>query len=386
MKPHNPVGIILTDLHWGAVPPVRFQQELDKCLFEKIDSLKHLDFLIIGGDLFDMKEYLSSNVAKYILYFLNHLIERTEKFHTKIIIIEGTWTHDSLQLDTLSIIFHEIAKQDRIQFIHTVTDMKLCGMDVLFIPEEYVIDQELYYQDYFKNHYDLIVGHGMTDVIWYMRNEKSTEMKTQTSAPVFSVEKLCTIGNYVYFGHVHEHKAYGPNKRFKYVGPVSRWEFDKEWDCGYYLLEYDLHTKVMGEEFIINDYARIFRTTAFHIKEEIGLSELSKLVESRLDSLLKEADRIRIIVSLNPNLSNFMVIKDWFITKMALYKEVKLVLSIDEVSDTEEEKEIKEKKLQSSKQILEVGIPDEVRVSRFIKNNYNKNIPIEEIKETIGIS
>ena len=44
-------------------------------------------------------------------------------------------------------------------------------------------------------------------------------------------------------------------------------------------------------------------------------------------------------------------------------------------------KEIKEKKLQSSKQILEVGIPDEVRVSRFIKNNYNKNIPIEELMD-----
>ena len=52
------------------------------------------------------------------------------------------------------------------------------------------MDSDLYYKDYFNKKYDLVFGHGMTDLMWYMRKQDPMIQK-QTSAPVFKTEDLC---------------------------------------------------------------------------------------------------------------------------------------------------------------------------------------------------
>jgi DNA repair exonuclease SbcCD nuclease subunit len=384
-------GLSLVDQHWGAIPPARYRWELNNCLFDKIDELNKLDFIVHGGDTFDMKEYTTADPFKELLTYVFDLLDRTERLGTIIVFIEGTRTHDSLQLDTLKLIFNTILKCDRIKFIKTVTKDDLCGLKVLYIPEEYVLDQDDYYKDYFNDHYDIIFGHGMIDKIWYVKKEKTGDMVQQTTAPVFNVDQLCNIGNYVYFGHIHEHKAYGPDKRFKYVGPSTVWEYDKEWDCGYYHLTYDTVSNVMDEEFIVNKNAQKLLTRSITISESVDINTLDK----RLDDIIKEnierADGLRLVVNISESIDNFGGIKDYLISKIGTYRKMKLVLKILELEETikndQENNETEDTPETQRKSFFDdFKEPSAEQISEFIRFRKGKNIPIEYIKQLLEIS
>lgn len=378
-------GIIAVDQHWGAIDPKRYRHELDLCLFNRIEHMEKLDFIMFGGDTFDMKEYVSSDTFKEILKFIKDLLKVTERLNTKIVFIEGTRNHDSLQLSTLEIVFNQIVDCDRIKFVNTVEEDEITGMSILYIPEEYVIDQDEYYEEYFKKHYDLILGHGITDKIWYASRDKSVDLNHHTTAPIFSVDKLCEIGNYVYFGHIHEHKMYGPDGRFKSVGPSTVWEYGKEWDCGYYIVEYDTHTNLMMEEFVVNENAPKLITKGLVIDSDISVDTLDK----KLDDIIKisnEVDGLRIVVTIYDNIDKFEAIKDFVITKVGQHENVKLVLKIENVSEEEESSDMSEETKELSEKILgSTKTPIENQISNFILYKKGEDIPIDYIRELLNI-
>lgn len=382
---HNVVsGLITVDNHWGATDPKQFHEELKICQIDKIRHLKQLDFYIIGGDTFDSKEYLASPTVKEFLLFMSELIDVTEPLNTQIRIILGTRTHDAMQLDTLDIIFNQLSACNRIKFINTVHEELLCGINLLYIPEEYVVDQDLYYEDYFSKHYDIIIGHGMVDAIWYAKN-RDPNLTKQTTAPVFNVDELCKIGNYVYFGHVHEHKSYGSNKRFKYVGPITRWEFDKTWDCGYYLVDYDTTTNVMWEDFIINEHAPVLSTTGVSIKENMPIDQINQLIHTKIDSLMKRSDKTKLIVCIDMSLSTSNMIKDFIITNFGnvsrLYLTIKAISQEDDmqgISSNDITEKMKEKPY-----LYNTSLDHEERIAAFIRKNAGSNISLDVISDVI---
>ena len=378
-------GIIAVDQHWGATDPKRYRHELNICLLNRIEHMEKLDFIMFGGDTFDMKEYVSSGTFKEILKFIKDLLKLTEKFNTKIVFIEGTRTHDSLQLETLEIIFNYVLPCDRIKFVNTVEEDDILGMSVLYIPEEYIVDQDEYYKEYFNKHYDMILGHGITDKIWYASRDKSIDLNHHTTAPIFKVEELCKVANYVYFGHIHEHKSYGPNNRFTSVGPSTVWEYGKEWDCGYYIVEYDTHSCLMMEEFVVNENAPKLVTRGIVVDSDMDVSEL----DSKLDDIIKiskDVDGLRIVAILYDNIDKFESIRDFITTKTAQHDNVKLVLKIESISDDDEQSTMTEENKELAGRILgPAKTPIENQISNYILYKRGENIPIEYIKDLLDI-
>ena len=379
-------GIVMADLHWGAIHPDRFESELNHSLFAHLEKCKksgeRVDFAVIAGDTFDVSEYVSSLVTKSVIRFYKKLSEYVDQ----IFVVEGTRSHDALQSSTLDIIFREVANIDNIQFIQTVSGLIFRGVKMLFIPEEYISDPDTYYSEYFNQSWDLIFGHGMTDVIWYAKSndESMKRYRNHTLAPVFSVEQLCANGKYCYFGHVHEHKSYGSDGRFKYIGPPTRWEIDKTWDCGFYHVLYDKDTGLIDEEFVVNQYAMQFRSFAITIDRDLSTEEV-QLKINPVVSVVHDYDRIRVILNIKRSVKTAQTIKDLFLTGFNQYPNIVVMVKMiddepeDNVPDAVETPE--ERNLRVSSYIQ---TPEDIRIQEFIRKNSQMEIPITTIRDVIG--
>lgn len=378
--------MVSADWHLGATDPARFKLELMKTIDKTLHRRKSLDLFVVAGDTFDMKEYLSSDTVKTFLQIMIELLDMTESYGTVFRFIEGTSTHDAMQLETLEIIFNQVLKSDRVRFIHTVESEELLGLKILYVPEEYVSDSDIYYKSTFSTHYDFMFGHGMTDLMWYMRKQKA-DIDKLTSAPVFSVEKLCSVANYIYFGHVHYHMQSGPDKRFKSLGPVSRWEFGKEQPCGLYYVEYDKSTNVAFEEFVENEYAPVLSTTAISINTDYDLGEISKMIKRRLDQLMDKSERTRLVVVIDSTLETFIVMRDFILASFGNIPNVNLVLKVLSKDETEEsatnEPEPIINKIEEKPYLYDKSMQDEVRIASFIKKKAGVNISVEDILDVI---
>lgn len=370
-------AIVLADLHWGAIDLERFNYELDKSLFDRLNHMKKLDAVFIAGDLFDMKEYSSSGTFREVLKFLNKLLAYTERLASQIVVVKGTGGHDDLQLHTLEVIYNS---HNRIKFIHTVSDEMLDDVHILYVPEECVVNQELYYKEYFQKHYDIMIGHGIIDKIWYAKNDKRIGM---SSAAVLSVDQLCDVANYCYFGHIHEHKAYGKHKRFKYVGPFTTWEYDKN-AHGYYIIHYSKETELMEEEYVENAHAQVMKTKAIAIdKDTTSLDQTMELV----DSVIKDwaYDRLKLIVTLNESSPLYVQAKNYFITKTGIYDNIDLMLlTREDAVETESSEEEQEEEIFHDT-LFASSMDDEASISEFIRTKEGKNISLERIREVCGI-
>lgn len=374
--------MVSADWHLGATDPTRFKLELIKTIDSTLRKKKSLDLFVVAGDTFDMKEYLSSDTVKVFLQIMIELLDMTEQYGTKFRFIEGTSTHDAMQLETLEIIFNQVLKSDRIRFIHTVDTEELLDLKILYVPEEYVADSDVYYKTAFSDHYDFMFGHGMTDIMWYMRKQKS-DIDKLTSAPVFSVDTLCNVANYIYFGHVHYRMESGPDKRFKSLGPVSRWEFGKEQPCGIYYISYDKNSEVAFEEFIENKYAPVLSTTAISVDKDYDLAELNKTIRRRLDRVTEVSDRIRLVVVIDSTLETFIVMRDFIMASFGNIPNVNLVLKVLSKDDSDEtianEPEPIINKIEEKPYLYDKSMQDEVKIAAFIKKKAGVNISVEDV-------
>lgn len=378
--------MVSADWHLGATDPARFKLELLKTINKALHKHKSLDLFVVAGDAFDMKEYFSSDTVKTFLQIMIDLLELTEPYGTLFRFIEGTSTHDAMQLETLEIIFNQVLKSSRIRFIHTVETETLLGLNILYVPEEYIADSEVYYKTAFSRHYDFMFGHGMTDLMWYMRKQKN-DIDKLTSAPVFEVSKLCEVAQYTYFGHVHYRMESGPDKRFKSLGPVSRWEFGKEQPCGLYYVTYDKKTNVAFEEFVENEYAPILSTTAVSVDIDYDLGELQKTIKRRLDRVVGNSDRTRLVVVMDSTLETFIVMRDFILASFGNIPNVNLVLKILSKDDTKEstadDTEPIINKIEEKPYLYDKSMQDEMRIASFIKKKAGVNISVEDILSII---
>lgn len=378
-------GIIMADLHFGASNNVDFNNELKLTLFDYISKLPKLDFCIIAGDLFDSIEYLSSDTTRSVIRFIATLLESTKKFNTEIRILEGTRTHDNKQLKTLEDIFNDCLCVDRhrISFIHTVTDDILCGeLKVLYLPEEYVVDDKIYYNDYFTNrYYDFIFGHGTINKVSFVKHIKSS-----MTAPVFNVQNLTAICNYCYFGHIHKKSEYCDN-RFKYVGPMTRWTFDQTGPCGFYYIDYDRDNNRFYEEYIENIHAPIYVTKIYDIDNTNNSDILSiwKYIYDDIYYIKSNTSvncKIRIIVNIESSVNNISAIKDLLTLNTQNYNDIKLIINtVDSgMSDVHNEN--------TECRIVETynNCPDEVKIQQFIKNKTGRHRTIDDIRRHLCIT
>lgn len=260
-------GIFVSDIHFGMNKDSdHLYLELETFLLSLIDDLgEELDFVIIGGDLYDkevgMNEKAGRLASKLVLTINNKSMENNFFFG----IIKGTLRHDYNQLE----VFRKLELLNPNFRIFNKTEMYSLdpeeNINFLMIPEEYVED----YNEYFLNEiwtdteeggrYDFIFAHGTFDFAGYVSKLCTSEKQVKNAVTFKSKQfKDLTYGATI-SGHIHIKTEDEENKIY-YPGSFSRGAFGEESSKGFYYIEYNLNTLEAKLEFIENTLAPTYMT------------------------------------------------------------------------------------------------------------------------------
>ena len=129
------VGVVLADIHMGAIKAETLLKELDESVIKYLENLKILDFVVISGDLFDTKISLNSDHARCLFIFIKKLMNICIDKKAKLRIIKGTQFHDNNQLDILKFlsksncdvkIFDTVSNEELFPEFNVLKQIKMC--------------------------------------------------------------------------------------------------------------------------------------------------------------------------------------------------------------------------------------------------------------------
>lgn len=374
--------VILSDIHFKALDNEQLITELMQ-VTEQMEQMEKLDLIAITGDYFH-KKIDSDRDVKIALRFMYHLIQIAKEKNAKIRVIKGTHSHDLNQLDMFKGL-DDVSSVD-LRVIDTVSNEYLFpNFNVLYIPEEYMANQEEYYADWIyskTDEYSMILGHGMVDVgAFYAQKQESEETKSQ--APVFKVNDLinaCPTGP-IYFGHIHTPIQH---ENFRYVGSFTVWAFGEEEAKGYYVGVCNSSTGEFEDTFMENKLRKRFNTMVipedyfiFQIGDPYQLME--KLVE--LVDNDPTSDYIRIKITIPADYEHAMLLGQLIENTFNSHKRVTSTL----ITSVMREKKQKEVKKQIDELVHEYGylfssdMDVYEKIAHHIKKKWGINIKVEKI-------
>lgn len=376
-------GVVISDIHIGAFSCEKLYEEFKEYFIGYINTLKKLDYIIICGDYFDHKLYLSDVASKYAHLMLQDMIGCfPDKKDVKIRFVYGTESHENNQYDAL---LAECKDLD-IKVIKYVAEEELFPeMLVLYVPEEHIVSKEEYYKDYFQklDYYTYVFGHG---VIRETMRMAATQLETKASkrktVPVFSSAELANICHgEVFFGHYHSHTDMD---NVHYVGSFSRWIFGEEDEKGFYQLSYNPEKEKTETIFIPNSGAETYTTISFGYSNEVFQDE-SKLEEAlnHVDELLATdaMDHVRFDFNVPKDINNPEYFINYVKERYKFNKAIKIEITNGYIKSKREQQQ---KEIQEENErydfIFDKSLPIEEIVSRFISIEYNKEIPVDTIK------
>lgn len=375
------VGLIIADVHVGAMDPTMLHNELRNSFLSYIESLKVLDFIIIAGDLFDSRISLNSEHAKHLFYFLRDLIQICSDRNIKLRIIKGTESHDNKQLEIIKYI-----TMGDVKIISTVTEEDLFDdMKVLYIPEEYMNNMNEFYGEYLNDKtYDMIFGHGLVNDVAFIAKMQESEV-TMSKAPVFDSNKLLSIcKGPIFFGHIH--KAQCIKDRLFYVGSFSRWVFGEEEKKGFMSVAYTPDSGLFKTEFIENKYAKEFNTMIIDYNSDFYKNDEHMQIEYILSLINNlEIHKLRIIFNIPEDYPNPALLTNLINDVFSKYSNIKVIIKNN--SKEKQKKEEMEKKIKALIDtydfIFDKGVSTEEKLSRYIKIKYNKDITVDQVRQYI---
>lgn len=233
-------GVVISDLHFGAIDIDEMKKELNNNFFSIIEK-KNYNYCIILGDYWDKKVYLNDRVSEIGVWFMEKLL----RYIKTVRIIYGTESHEADQYHVLQP-FCECDYYD-VKIIYSVEQEELFpGINVLYIPEEYIKDKDEYYKDYFQNKYKYVFGHGIIAEAMTMIKREKTKTEGRLKPSVFTTADFKKIAGETYFGHYHVHTDL-PGY-IHYVGSFTRWQQGEEEEKGFYEICYK--TSDDGSHFI----------------------------------------------------------------------------------------------------------------------------------------
>ena len=267
--------------------------------------------------------------------------------------------------------------------IKTVTEEELLpGLNVLYIPEEQVLDKSEYYSEYFNNidKYDYIFGHGIVREVMKelcVHIDKVKENKKRKKPPVFNSVELSKIcKGQIYFGHYHMNQEYD-NKIFS-ISSFSRWRFGEEERKGYYMLECNPSKEKYKQLFIENTIADSYKSFSFGYNNDIfnDSIELKKSLDN-IDNILKlePSKHMKFIFNIPKDAENPESTIKYIKEKLKYKDNIKIDIVhgyIDERTKIKKEK-INEESLKYSF-IFNKSMSLEDKLSKFIEITYNKDV------------
>lgn len=264
--------LLMADIHIGSIKDINYIYNITTDILEKELCFKKTDAVVILGDYFDRLFKVNEEYTSLAINIMSYLVRLCQKSNTKIRLIYGTESHEMGQYKLFN--YHLNESGVDLKIIDTVMKEELLsGINVLYLPEEYVESKESHYKEYLysNNSYDYIFGHGIIvegmPMMQFDTGAKSNEKKVPhfKSGELLSICKLCV------FGHYHVHNEY-------YLGSLFRDSFGEEEPKGYGIIEdYKL-------TFIENPHAYIYKTYTFEEDSEIYKNS---------DNIIKEIKKVK---------------------------------------------------------------------------------------------
>lgn len=382
-------GLFLADVHVGAMDYEQTYREYlhMKSLLKEYTKDDLFDFIIIGGDFFDKQLFTSDPFIDLAQRMMIMFLVSTRVLR----VVYGTASHESKQYSLFDPLTNELPKQlDILNFdfkvITTVTEEELLpGLQVLYIPEEYIYDKNSYYEQYLTGDkkYDFIFGHGMIrDAFGNKIKDAKKEGVIRKRAPIFTAGELSqACSGDVIFGHYHVHTEMDGN--VSYVGSLSRWIQGEEEEKGFYMLSYDPSIHKTDKRFIINTEARLYATISFGyadkvFEEENWESTAQKILKIRLK---KNIYRLRVIFNIPVGYENPEAFILFFRERFKNNENIIIEFSNGYVEKKNKSANERVNELPDEyKVFIDKNVPEEVKISEFLKLKRGVDIPPEEIK------
>ena len=371
--------LVVGDIHFGYYPPELLYKEFQLILHTIEDNA--IDCVVIAGDYYDTKLSMASAHSVYSVKAFSDLIKSCEEKGIKVRQIKGTNSHDpENQLKNLA----QIANSSRCDYklILTVDEEELFpGMNVLYIPEEYMEDSKEYYKEYFSKKYQLVFGHGMFEETNFS-TKQHTGMKKY---PIFNskeMEEICE--GPIVFGHIHT--AQRIRDRIQYTGSLVRSKFGEEEAKGFYIVDFDEETKETDFTFIENELTMKYDT--IEIKPDNCV--FSYMVNEQINyfkNLVKNycRDYLRIKIYTPEDMINSATFVDSMNVVFNDMKNVKL--QIIENSKLKLDKELKEKVsllMDKYNFIFDKSVGYDEKIQEYIKLKTGKEISLDRIRSMIS--
>lgn len=223
------VGVCIADLHFGAYNPREQYETLREQFINPVLNYPRLDFIFVIGDFYDHKLMGNSDGLYYASLFMADMVALAKTKNASIIVLHGTFSHDSDQLKTF---YHYMQRSDvDVRIVTTVQFEMIKGIKILCIPELYNYPEEEYqrYLTYSK-YYDMAILHGTFEGSGFK----------PTNDRVFTMDDFKMCEGLMVGGHIHTPGCFGGY--FYYTGSPYRWKFGEEHEKGYMTVVYNSTT------------------------------------------------------------------------------------------------------------------------------------------------
>nr|DAN65280.1 MAG TPA: DNA repair exonuclease [Caudoviricetes sp.] len=358
------------DLHIGSIKDTNYVYSVITEIFDKELQYQKTDAVMILGDYFHRLLKVNENYTLLAMDIMSYLVTICKKNKIKVRIIYGTESHDSGQY----LLFNEYQKQLDFKVIYTVTEEELFpGVNVLYIPEEYMYSKEEHYKDYLYSgkHYDYIFGHGVI-VEGMPMVQFSKQSSEEKHIPYFKSGELAKVSKICLFNHYHVHTDLGDG--VYYIGSLFRDSFGEE--------EAKVYAVINGSEvvFVENREAYLFKTYEFKEDDNVYQSK-EALVATIKDIKIEHADifsgerygRIRLKFNLPHNIDDSF--KENLRNILINDKNISILLKESNI-DLDEIKESIETEYDF---ILDSSLDITDKIHQYIQKKYDVGLTMDEL-------
>lgn len=270
--------LLLADIHIGCIKDIPYFYNVMTDIIEKEIVFAKTDAVVILGDYFDRLFKVNEEYVSLTINTMSYLVRACSKNKTKIRIVYGTESHEMDQYKLFN--YHFTSKKVDIKLFTTAEEEELFpGVNVLYLPEEYISDKHEFYKDtlYSGKQYKYIFGHGVIEdgmpaAVSFGHSANNTEKQV----PRFKSGELSAASEVAVFGHYHVHTTMEGNVH--YVGSLFRHSFGEEEPKGYGIITDDQFS------FVENKEAYIYKTYEF---------DSTSSVYNNPDDLIREIEAIK---------------------------------------------------------------------------------------------
>ena len=365
--------IATADYHWGAMDADRQLRE-SQFILDYITSNK-VDLFVICGDYFDHRLLVNSKSAINAIAFMQALINIAEDKKFKIVVMQGTESHDFDQLEAFRSFENEYFRI----FKETTVDETLPGLYCLYAPDENTISNEYYvkYINMFNEHdLDIMFFHGTFDVNAIGRTLADQVPNVLFDYSFFNQKTKLMVG-----GHWHNGDSYG---NMYYTRSPYRWRFEEDLPKGFIHINYDTNTKKYKLNRVENTDTEKYYTFYVDTSLYTNINQYSVLL-SDVKRMMQDTEHIRIKISITDEkeLNNSCI--DNLINEFQSSKQVKVV------TDNKLAKQVRQKHIEENneyadkfKYIFDNNNSLSTIYKKFIFDTKGVDIPLEEIESILN--